>query len=102
MLSGLILADHRGTDNQEGADDACDAQRLLQENGRKKQRGNRIDIAEDRDGLNADPVHAPEIQQIGDPGMDDPHNQQQKNRRRVRPAGVRSASGQNKRSIGFP
>lgn len=76
------LADDRGYNDHDSADDPGHAQRFFDKQCGKQQRGNRVNIAQNRDGLRFQPVHAPEIQQIKDACMHDAHDQDQKDRRR--------------------
>ena len=50
---------------------------FTKEQGGEQERGNRIDIAEDRDGLRPEAVHASEVEHVGDPGVHKAHGQQQ-------------------------
>ena len=74
------FTENRGTNNQEGANQSGQAQRLPQKDRGEEQGGDRINVAEDRDGLGFDSIHAAEVQQIGDPGMHNAHNEEQNDR----------------------
>ena len=52
------LADDRGYNDHDSADDPGHAQRFSEKQCGKQQRGNRVNIAQNRDGLRFQPVHA--------------------------------------------
>ena len=80
MVPGLSaaapLTDKGGTQNQDRAQGSGSREALAQEDPGKKQGGDRVKIAENSDGLRGQ-VHTAEIQHVGDPRVDDPHQHQQ-------------------------
>ena len=96
------FAYHRGTDNHYCAEDVQGSQRLPEQERGEQQRGNGVDIAQDGDGLHAQPVHAAEVQGVGGSRVDDADHQDQGSRGKAEPLCLETAGQEQVRHHGQP